>query len=98
MCSQMLAEQDPTKGVVSRAWSLYVNFIAKSASYRSSLMSYCEFCGIRMHVRNVHMNEHSISVRLTSWVGHSSNFEGRRLTGHGSGPDELCKLTGSPNC
>ena len=44
--AQMLTEQDPTKGLVSRAWSLYVNFIAKSAGYRSSLMSYSEFCGI----------------------------------------------------
>ena len=35
-----------------------------------------------------------IKGRLT-WVGHSSNFDGRRLTGHGSG-NELCKLTGSP--
>jgi hypothetical protein len=43
--AQMLTEQSPPDGLVSRAWSLYVNFIAKSAGYRSSLMSYSEFCG-----------------------------------------------------
>jgi hypothetical protein len=43
--AQMLTEQDPTKGDVSRAWSLYTNFIAKSAGYRASLMSFSEYCG-----------------------------------------------------
>ena len=43
--AQMLTDQDPTTGDVARAWSLYVNFIAKSAGYRSSLMSFSEFSG-----------------------------------------------------
>jgi hypothetical protein len=43
--AQMLTEQDPPMGAVSRAWSMYTNFIAKSAGYRSSLMSFSEFSG-----------------------------------------------------
>jgi hypothetical protein len=43
--AQMLTEQDPPKGLVSRAWALYTAFIAKSAGYRGSVMSFSEFSG-----------------------------------------------------
>lgn len=41
----MLTQQSPPTGLLSRAWSLYTNFIAKSAGFRGSVMSYSEFCG-----------------------------------------------------
>jgi hypothetical protein len=36
--SDMLTQQSPPAGLLSRAWSLYTNFIAKSAGFRVSVM------------------------------------------------------------
>jgi hypothetical protein len=35
---EQLAQQDPTKGAISRAWTLYTEFIAKSSGFRGSVM------------------------------------------------------------
>ena len=42
---EQLAQQDPTKGAISRAWTLYTEFIAKSSGFRGSVMSFADFSG-----------------------------------------------------
>ena len=42
---EQLTQQNPTSGEVSRAWTLYTDFIAKSSGFRGSVMSYADFCG-----------------------------------------------------
>jgi hypothetical protein len=42
---EQLAQQNPTKGTISRAWTLYTEFIAKSSGFRGSVMSFADFTG-----------------------------------------------------
>lgn len=42
---EQLAQQKPTTGEISRAWTLYTEFIAKSSGFRGSVMSFADFSG-----------------------------------------------------
>ena len=42
---EALAQMEPQKGLLSRAWSEYITFISKNMGYRGSVMSYALFCG-----------------------------------------------------
>ena len=42
---EALAQMEPQKGLLSRAWSAYITFISKNMGYRGSVMSYAQFCG-----------------------------------------------------
>ena len=42
---EALAQMEPLKGLLSRAWSEYITFISKNMGYRGSVMSYAQFCG-----------------------------------------------------
>ena len=42
---EQLAQQKPTTGEISRAWTLYTEFISKSSGFRGSVMSFADFSG-----------------------------------------------------
>jgi hypothetical protein len=42
---EQLSQQKPTTGEISRAWTLYTEFIAKSSGFRGSVMSFADFSG-----------------------------------------------------